>query len=112
MSDQNGYRVNGTCPLCDKPAFVRMSERIIGDNVICVCCGHYRIEHHALIGFEQQRYLLSGLTRRASTPKPTVDTRLTLTHENIPELLSASGIPRNLLDQLDITLEYAKEHQK
>jgi hypothetical protein len=56
--------------------------------------------------------LIAGLTRRSSTPQPSVATRLTLTHENIPELLTSSGIPRDLLDELDIALEYAKEHQE
>lgn len=45
-------------------------------------------------------------------PEPTVGSRFTLTRENIPELLIASGLPKNLLDHLDITLQYAKEHQQ
>ena len=112
MSSQNNHAANGTCPLCDSPARVQLSQQIAGNSVICERCGSYRIEYNALIGFEQQRHLIAGLTRRASTPEPRVTSRLTLTQDNIAELLATSGLPGNLLDQLDITLEYAKEHQQ
>lgn len=112
MPDQNNFPTNGTCPLCDKPALVQRSQKIDGDNVVCERCGYYQIERGALTGFEQQRHLIAGLTRRSSTPRPKLESRLLLTHDNIPELLAASGLPRDLLDQLDITLEYAKEHQE
>jgi len=112
MSTQNNSTVNGTCPLCDKPAFVQLSQKINGNNVLCKRCGHYKIEYGALEGFEQQRHLIAGLTRRSSMPEPTVASRLTLTWDNIPELLAVSGLPRDLLDQLDITLEYCKRHQQ
>jgi hypothetical protein len=96
---------NTTCPLCDGLAKVKPSEFIDGQVVWCERCKHFKMEYDALTGFEEQRHLIAGLTRRASMP-------LTLTHKNIPELLKASGVPRDLLDQLDIALEYSKEHQK
>ena len=102
---------NGTCLLCDKPAYTQPSEKYDADIVYCRRCGYFQIIRGALAGFEDKRYLIAGLTRRASTPEPRVETRLTITQDNIDDLLNSSGIPRDLIDQLDIALEYAKEHQ-
>ena len=74
---------NGDCPLCDKPAYTAASQEIIGHGVICDRCGFFRLEYDALRGFEQQRYLLSGITRLASKSGPRVETRLTLTAANM-----------------------------
>ena len=102
---------NGTCLLCDKPAHTQTSEKYDADIVYCRRCGYFQIIKGALAGFEDKRYLIAGLTRRASTPEPRVETRLMITQDNIEDLLNSSGIPRDLIDQLDIILEYAKEHQ-
>lgn len=102
---------DGICPLCNKPAQVKLSQQFDGDVVICERCGYFRIEHGVQEQFKEQLNLLSGLTRKSSTPRPSVETRLTLTHSNIPELLETSGLPESLLDHLDITLQYVKGHQ-
>jgi len=102
---------NGICPLCDKHAYVKISEKYNGHNVNCERCGGFYLEDGAVKGFEQQRHLLSGLTRRSSTPDPWPP-HLRLTSANIQELLTTSGLPRDLLDQLDTTLEYAKKRQQ
>ena len=113
MSAQNNFPPNEACPLCDKPAFVQSSQKDIDvDNVVCERCGYYRIENNALKGFEQQRHLIAGLTRHSSTPMQTKSPRLTITRDSISELLTSSGLPRDLLDQLDITLEYCKGHKQ
>ena len=99
------------CLLCNGLAVVQHSQHIDGLTVKCDRCGYFRIEYAAIDQIEAVRHLISGLTRRASMPEPSVTTRITLTPNNIPELLVSSGIPDNLLDQLDITLQYAKDYQ-
>ncbi len=104
---------DGICPLCDGTAHVKISEKLLDAHIVwCERCGRFRIANGALIGFEQQRHLIAGLTRISSTPEQTVASRLTLTQDSVKELLTSSGLPRDLLDQLDITLKYAKEHQE
>ncbi len=112
MSSLDDFPTNGICPLCDGPAYVKPSGKLVVDIVFCKRCGYFQIENGALKGFEQQRYLIAGLTRKSSTPRPAAASRLTITSDNVAELLSASGLPKDLLDRLDITLEYAKEHQE
>lgn len=105
--------INGTCPLCDKPAHVQASERRMEVDIVwCHRCGYYEITSDALFGFEQQRHLIAGLTKRASTPEPRVASRLYLTRDSVPSLLATSGVPKDLIDQMDLTLEYAKDHQQ
>ncbi|MFC1955968.1 hypothetical protein ACFLWZ_05535 [Chloroflexota bacterium] len=111
METFDSIPTNGTCLLCDKPAYTKPSEKYDADIVNCKRCGYFQIIRGALAGFEDKRYLLAGLIRRASTPKPRVEMRLMITPDNIEELLNSSGIPRDIIDQLDIALEYAKEHQ-
>ncbi len=102
----------GTCPLCDGTARVQISDTYDLKIVLCERCGYFQIADDALLGFEQKRHLLAGLAKRASTPEPMVATRLTFTRESVPTFLSGSGIPRDPIDQQDIVLEYAKEHQQ
>ncbi len=103
---------NGTCPLCNGAARVQMSETHDLKVVLCERCGYFQIADYALQGFEDERHLLAGLAKRASTPNPSVATRLIFTSESVPTFLSSSGIPRDPIDQQDIVLEYAKEHQR
>lgn len=103
---------NGTCPLCNGSARVQTSETHDLKIVLCPRCGYFQIADDALVGFEHERHLLAGLTKRASTPEPRVATRLTLTKESVPTLLADSGLPRDPIDQQDMALEYAKEYQE
>ena len=113
MSILGTHLTNGTCPLCDGSARVDTSQRLTDvTTVLCERCGYFQIENGALRGYEHLRHLLAGLTRLASTPEPRVASRLTLTQDSIKELLTASGLPRDLLDKQDIALEYAKKHQE
>jgi len=111
MKPSESIPTNGTCLLCDKAAYTQPSEKYDTDIIYCKRCGYFQIIRGTLAGFEDKRYLLAGLTRRASTPKPRVETRLMITPDNIEELLNSSGVPRDIIDQLDIALEYIKEHQ-
>ena len=111
MPAEESPTINGICPLCNKPARIQPSQQIDANVVLCERCGYFRIEDGVQEQFKEQLHLLSGLTRKSSTPRPSVETRLTLTHDNIPELLETSGLPESLLDHLDITLQYAKGHQ-
>jgi len=113
ISRLNDLPTNTTCPLCDKPAYADASQKLIEvDIVLCQRCGYFQLERGALAGFEDKRHLIAGLTRRASMPKPTIETRLMITRDNIEDLLNSSGIPGDLIDQLDLTLQYAKDHQE
>ena len=105
-----GRATNGPCPLCDQPAHIEPSQEIDGDGVLCDRCGYYRLQAGALRGYEQERYLLSGITRRASSP-PAVDTRVTITRDNIEQTIAHARSSANLLDQLDAVLQYAKARQ-
>ncbi len=91
----------GICPLCNKPAQVKPSQQVDAHVVICERCGYFRIGHGIAEQFKEQLHLIAGLTRKSSFPRPSVETRLTLTYDNIPELLATSGLPESLLDQLD-----------
>lgn len=102
---------NGNCLLCDKPAYIKPSEKTYATIIWCRRCGTFLINRDALVGYEDKRYLLAGLTRRASTPETKVESRLLITQKNIEDLLNASGIPQDIIDQLDFVLQYAKEHQ-
>lgn len=113
ISQLNNLPTNATCPLCDKPAYADASQKLVEvDIVLCQRCGYFQLERGALAGFEDKRHLIAGLTRRASMPKPTVETRLMITQDNIEDLLNSSGIPTDPIDQLDVTLQYAKDHQE
>lgn len=111
MLQASGVATNGQCPLCDGPAYLQRSQKILGDGVICDRCGYFLIEDGALHGFEQDRHLVAGMTRRSSGPKPSVESRLTLTGDNIPDLLSGAQLAAGLLAHLDYTLEYVRDHQ-
>ncbi len=106
-----GRTPNGTCPLCGGSAYVQSSQQIDGDSVVCDRCGHFRVERGALQGFEQQRHLIAGMTRRSSGLQPSVASRLTLTSDNIPDVLAGVSLAGGLLDHLDYTLEYVRGHQ-
>lgn len=112
MLEAHGFTPNDTCPLCDAPAHVQPSQQIDGDNVVCNRCGYFRIERDALTAFEQNRHLIAGMTRRSSSLQPrSVESRLTLTSDNIPDVLAGVQTAGGLLDHLDLTLEYVKGHQ-
>lgn len=112
ISQLNSLPANKSCPLCDDPAHIKPSEKSLLKLVWCRRCGYFEISDDALIGFEHDRHLLAGLTKRASLPEPRVETRLMLTSDSVPTLLSDSGLPRDPLDKLDVMLEYAKDHQQ
>ena len=106
MLARRNLEPNGDCPLCQRPAYVQRSQEIDGDGVVCDWCGYYRLEEGALRGHEQERHLLSGITRRASRP-PSVDARITITRRNIDDLLALARSSTDLLEQLDAALDYA-----
>ncbi len=108
VSNSNNLPNNRSCPLCDKPANVKSVPELVDFNtVLCERCGYFQLANGALIGYEQSRHLLAGLTRRASTPEPRVASRLDLTRDSVPSLLANSGVPKDLIDQMDLTLEYS-----
>lgn len=112
MLQARGHAPNGDCPLCDGPAYLQPSQEILGDGVLCNRCGYFRIEEGALQGFEQHRHLIAGMTRRATRLQPSsAESRLTLTRNNISDVLSGVQLVRGLLDHLDYALEYVKGHQ-
>lgn len=84
---------------------------MLGDGVICDRCGHFLVEHYALHGFEQRRYLVSGVIRRSSELKPTTQPPLTLTSNNIADVLAGVQLAGGLLDHLDYALGYVRGHQ-
>jgi hypothetical protein len=95
MSRLDSLPINGTCPLCDNPAHIDTSQRLVDvDNVWCQRCGYFQMVRGALAGFEDKRHLVAGLTRRASVPEPRVETRLLISRDNVEDLLNSSGIPR------------------
>lgn len=106
-----GANPNGICPLCEERATVQPSQGRDAEIVNCDRCGYYEIAAGTLSGFEAQRHLISGITRRSSMAIPQAATRPKLNNDNLSELLTAAGTSKDLPDQLDITLEYAKEHQ-
>ena len=111
MLQAAGITANNTCPLCNGPAFLQPSQKILGVNVICDRCGYFRIENGALHGFEQDRHLIAGMTRRSSGEWPSVESRLTITSDNISDVLAGARLAGGLLDHLDYTLEYVRGHQ-
>lgn len=111
MLHARGLSANGTCPLCDGPAYVQPSQEIDGDGVVCERCGYFRIEYGALVGFEQARHLIAGMTRRSSGLLPSSESRLTLASDNIPDVLAGVQLAGGLLDHLDYSLEYVRGHQ-
>lgn len=111
MLKAHGRAPNGKCPLCDSSAYVQPSEKIDGDGVVCDRCGYFRIEHGALQRFEEQRHLIAGVTRRFSRLQAGSPERLTLSADNIPDVLAGAPLAEGLLDHLDLALEYVKSHQ-
>lgn len=111
MLQAGGLTANDTCLLCNGPAFVQPSQEVFGVVVICDRCGHFRIEDGALHGFEQDRHLVAGMTRRSSGLRPSVESRLTITSDNIRDLLAGAPLAGGLLDHLDYTLEHVRGHQ-
>ena len=80
--------------------------------MLCNRCGRFRIEDGALEGFEGDKHLISGMTRRSSGTHPQpAESRLTLTRNNITDLLASVPLVGGLLENLDYTLEYVKGHQ-
>jgi len=90
----SGLSTNGVCPLCDGPAYLQESLQKLGVAwVICDRCGYFLIEDGALNGFQQERHLVAGMTRRSSGSQPSVESRLTLTRNNIRDVCA---LPFNL----------------
>jgi hypothetical protein len=89
------------CPLCDQDAETGESGDIA--RVYCVRCGTYVISDTALISLvgdvtlKEQRYLISGLTRRASDQKRP----LRITSDDFDDLLRTAAEPRTPFDALD-----------
>ncbi|MBN1351434.1 hypothetical protein JXJ21_18600, partial [candidate division KSB1 bacterium] len=81
------------CYLCDSPAECHNALGYIHmPQVKCNSCGSYKISFDASLQLEKiqdQRYILSGITRRA-TEKNTI---LTISTENLNELLNTAPIP-------------------
>ena len=110
MLESRGLTANDVCLLCEGPAHLRMSATTLLQGVVCNRCGRYHIEEGALRGFEDQRHLLSGITRRRSAETAAGDI-VTVTRENVEELVATARLSGGMLDQLDASLEYAQEHQ-
>ena len=105
-----------TCPLCGNAAEMRLLQHSVGSFVSCETCGQYEIPHSvrtdadSLIrrtGSGDVRYILSALTRRASTE----GRRITIDHNNIDELLQSVAIPKSPLENMDRALLYVADHQ-
>ena len=105
-----------TCPLCGNAAEMTLLQHSVGSFVSCETCGQYEISHSvrtdadSLIrrtGSGDVRYILSALTRRASTE----GRRITIDHNNIDELLQSVAIPKSPLEKMDRALLYVAEHQ-
>ncbi len=103
-----------TCPLCDSPAKHQMSIKCMVATVLCKVCGTYKIAIPLHDGIscnlvdKDDRFLLSGLTRRASEE----NTKITLTLDNLRSTLESHSVDTDPTERMNRTLLYVGEHQK
>jgi len=77
---------------------------LFGEQVDCGTCGRNNIEHNAALAVRpmQDKYLLSGITRQASKTQKV----LTITKNNIEQLLQSTNMPGGPLGKMDRLLLY------
>lgn len=91
------------CPVCSGPATVRADFDRDGQDVECPACGRYKISESLLADlsgdprFGTARFILSGLTRRASDAKAPLHLKTT----NVWSYIEGAPVPRDPFDALE-----------
>ena len=102
-----------SCPLCDQLAKYDVSEKLDVANVTCDVCGRYDIEDPLLSGISEDvlakndRYLLSGLTRRAFEQ----ERKVSLTFDDLGSTLESISVETDPTERMNRTLLHVSDHQ-
>lgn len=118
MPDKPWELNNKLCPLCGAQDVEKTRDRTLpplGLWIDCATCGSYGISHHAARAINStdkphfgHKYILSGVTREASEH----DRRLSITTDNIDQLLQSTSIPGDHLQAMDRILLYIDGKRK
>lgn len=104
--------INPLCPLCKGNAGSQILQKIDGAQIDCSTCGTFNVtyevttpdvETHA----ENRIHLLSGVTRRAWDSGHLI----TITIENISDLVRSVSVPSSPLENMNFALIYVSEKQ-